>query len=345
PVLADAILKDWPGLDKERAYQAMKNSANQSSRNVPDYIQYGYVPQDKSGHSATMTLEYGYDDWAIAAAAKKLGKLQDCQQFSKRALSYQRIFDKNTGFMRAKNSDGSWAVPFDPFYSEHDVEKAHYMEGNAWQHSFFVPHDVLGLKQLYGGDGLEMKLDSLFSISSTITGENASPDISGFIGQYAHGNEPSHHIAYMYTFIGKPWKTQSLVRQIVDSMYLDQPDGYAGNEDAGQMSAWAVWNIVGLYPANPVGGEYVIGSPMVDGATFNLADNKKLEIRILNNSPVNRYVQSVQFNGRKYEKSYFMHSNLIQGGEIIFTMGPEPNKNWGTDESWWPASFINSSQL
>lgn len=345
PVLADAILKNWPGLDKERAYQAMKNSANQDTRKVPDYIQYGYVPQDKSGHSATMTLEYGYDDWAIAAVAKKLGKTQDYQQFSKRALAYKHIFDKNTGFMRAKNSDGSWAIPFDPFYSEHDVDKAHYMEGNAWQHSFFVPHDVLGLKQLYGDDGLEKKLDSLFSISSKITGENASPDISGFIGQYAHGNEPSHHIAYMYTFFGKPWKTQSLVRQIVDSMYHDQPDGYAGNEDAGQMSAWAVWNIAGLYPANPVGGEYVIGSPMVDGVTINLAGDKELEIRVLNNSPSNKYVQSVQFNGKTHSKSYFMHKDLIQGGEIIFTMGPEPNKNWGTDESWWPASFVNNHQL
>lgn len=342
PVLADAILKNWPGIDAERAYQAMMNSANQSSRNVPDYIKYGYVPQDKSGHSATMTLEYGYDDWSIAAVAKKMGKKDDYQLFGERALAYQRIFDKNTGFMRAKNSDGSWAIPFDPFYSEHDVKKAHYMEGNAWQHSFFVPHDVLGLKQLYEGDGLETKLDSLFTISSKITGENASPDISGFIGQYAHGNEPSHHIAYMYTFIGKPWKTQSLVRQIVDSMYLDQPDGYAGNEDAGQMSAWAIWNIAGLYPANPVGGEYVIGSPMVDGVTFNLANDKKLEIRVLRNSPVNKYVQSVQFNGKPHHKSYFMHQNLIKGGEIIFTMGPEPNEKWGVEESWWPASFVNT---
>ncbi|MFB5946204.1 GH92 family glycosyl hydrolase [Albibacterium profundi] len=344
PVLADAILKDWPGLDAERAYQAMKNSANQSTRSVPDYIEYGYVPQDKSGHSATMTLEYAYDDWAIAAVAKKMGKTKDYQQFSERALAYQRIFDENTGFMRAKNSDGSWALPFDPYYSEHDVKKAHYMEGNAWQHSFFVPHDVLGLKELYGGEGLEAKLDSLFTISSKVTGENASPDISGFIGQYAHGNEPSHHIAYMYTFIGKPWKTQSLVRQIVDSMYLDQPDGYAGNEDAGQMSAWAVWNIAGLYPANPVGGEYVIGSPMVDGVTFRLANDKTLEIRVLNNSPANKYVQSVQFNGKAHNKSYFMHKNLIKGGEIIFTMGPEPNENWGTDKSWWPASFVNTYQ-
>lgn len=342
PVLADAILKDWPGLDRERAYQAMKKSANQSGRGVPDYIQHGYVPQDKSGHSATMTLEYGYDDWAIAAVAKKLGKTQDYHDYSKRALAYQHIFDNNTGFMRAKNADASWAVPFDPYFSEHDEKKAHYMEGNAWQHSFFVPHDVWGLKELYGEDRLEAKLDSLFSISSQVTGENASPDISGFIGQYAHGNEPSHHIAYMYTFIGKPWKTQSLVRQIVDSMYLDQPDGYAGNEDAGQMSAWAVWNIAGLYPANPVGGEYVIGSPMVDGVTFNLANDKKLEIRVLNNSSANKYIQSVQFNGSAHKRSYFMHKDIVKGGEIIFTMGPEPIENWGAEESWRPASFVNT---
>jgi len=338
PVLSDAILKDWPGLNQERAYEAMKKSAFQQGRNVPDYIQYGYVPQDKSGHSANMTLEYGYDDYCIAMAAKKLGKLDDYEIFSKRALTYQKIFDKKTGFMRAKNSDSSWAMPFDPYHSEHDTKKAHYMEGNAWQHSFFVPHDVRGLQNLYGDEGLEKKLDSLFTVSSKITGENASPDVSGFIGQYAHGNEPSHHIAYMYSFIGKPWKTQALVRQIVDSMYHDKPDGYAGNEDAGQMSAWAVWNIAGLYPANPAGGEYVIGSPMVDAVTFKLKNNKKFEIEVLNNSPQNKYIQSVKLNGATYKKSYLLHKDVVPGGKMVVNMGPEPNKGWGTDESWLPSS-------
>jgi len=343
PVLSDAILKDWPGLDQERAYAAMKKSAFQQVRNVPDYIQYGYVPQDKSGQSATMTLEYGYDDWCIAAVAKKLGKLNDYEIFSKRALAYQHIFDKKTGFMRAKNSDGSWAIPFDPYYSDHDTKKAHYIEGNAWQHSFFVPHDIRGLQNLYGNDGLEMKLDSLFNVGSEIKGENISPDISGLIGQYAHGNEPSHHIAYMYSYLGKPWKTQALVRQIVDSMYHDNPDGYVGNEDAGQMSAWAVWNIVGLYPVNPASGEYVIGSPMVDAVTIQLANNKKLEIEVFNNSPKNKYVQSVKWNGVTYKKNFFLHKDIIRGGKIIFNMGSEPNMSWGSNESWLPSSqsFVN----
>ena len=338
PVLSDAILKDWPGLDQERAYEAMKKSALQQSRNVPDYIRYGYVPQDKSGHSANMTLEYGYDDWCIAAVAKKLGKVADYNVFSKRALAYQKIFDKTTGFMRARNSDGSWAVPFDPYYSDHDTKKAHYMEGNAWQHSFFVPHDIYGLKDLYGNDGLENKLDSLFTVSSEIKGENASPDVSGFIGQYAHGNEPSHHIAYMYNFLGKPWKTQALVRQIVDSMYHDGPDGYAGNEDAGQMSAWAVWSIAGLYPVNPASGEYIIGSPMVDAVTIQLKNNKKFEIEVLNNSFQNKYIQSVKLNGTIYKKNYLLHTDIVKGGKVTFNMGPEPNMDWGAGESWMPPS-------
>jgi len=339
PVLSDAILKDWPGLDVNKAYEAMKKSAFQQDRNVPDYIRYGYVPQDISGHSATMTLEYAYDDWCIAAVARKLGRMDDYELFSKRALSYQNIFDSESGFMRAKNSDGSWAEPFDPYLSEHDTKKAHYMEGNAWQHSFFVPHDVRGLQTLYGGDRLEQKLDSLFAVSSEITGQNASPDVSGMIGQYAHGNEPSHHIAYMYSFFGKPWKTQGLIRTIVDSMYHDRPDGYAGNEDAGQMSAWAVWNIVGLYPANPAGGHYLIGSPMVDRARIQLKDNKVLEIEVLNNSRSNPYVQSVRWNGSTYKRIYFNHKDILAGGKISIQMGPQPNEDWGAEASWLPPAL------
>ncbi|GAA4781342.1 GH92 family glycosyl hydrolase [Olivibacter ginsenosidimutans] len=345
PVLADAILKKIPGIDVEKAYQAMLASAYQKGRGVPYYIQYGYMPQDKMGHSASVTLEYGYDDWCIAQVAKQLGKTADYETFSKRAQAYQHIFDAQTGFMRAKNSDGRFATPFDPYLSEHDEVKAQYVEGNAWQHSFFVPHDVRGLAKLYGSHTkLSEKLDSLFAVSSHLTGGNTSPDVSGMIGQYAHGNEPSHHIAYMYDFIGEPWKTQQRVRQIVDSMYHDQPDGYAGNEDCGQMSAWAVWSIAGLYPANPASGEYVIGSPVADEVVFKLGNGKALRCKTVNNSKENIYVQEVKFNGKKYDKTYFKHTDILKGGEIEFIMGNKPNKKWGKKKESWPQSAIDTER-
>lgn len=342
PVLADAILKDWPGLDAERAYQAMLKSAHQAIRGVPDYIAYGYLPQDKAGGSVTITLEYAFDDWCIAQVAKKLGKTADYATFMNRAKSYANLFDKQTGFMRAKNSDGQFIEPFDPFWSEHDFDKSQYIEGNAWQHSFFVPHDVRGLANLYGGnEGLSAKLDELFSAPSEMHGDNISPDASGFIGQYAHGNEPSHHIAYMYSYIGEPWKTQDRVRQIVDSMYHDGPDGYAGNEDAGQMSAWAVWSIAGLYPANPASGEYVFGSPIADETIFTLPNGKQFTIRALDNSEKNSYIQSATLNGKPYENTYLRHQDMLNGGELVFKMGPKPSKRFGQKPETWPGSDQN----
>lgn len=337
PVLADAVLKDWPGLDAERAYEAMLSSAYQDIRGVPDYIEYGYLPQDKAGGSVTVTLEYAFDDWCIAQVAKKLDKTADYATFMNRAKSYAHLFDSQTGFMRAKTSDGKFVEPFDPFWSEHDFDKSQYIEGNAWQHSFFVPHDVRGLANLYGGnEGLSGKLDELFTVSSEMHGENISPDASGFIGQYAHGNEPSHHIAYMYSYIGEAWKTQERIRQVVDSMYHDRPDGYAGNEDAGQMSAWAVWNIAGLYPANPASGEYVFGSPMADEVVFALPNGKPFTIRALNNVAKNSYIQSVTLNGKPYENTYIRHEDLLNGGELVFKMGPKPNKRYGRKPETWP---------
>ncbi|MFC3196347.1 GH92 family glycosyl hydrolase [Parapedobacter deserti] len=339
PVLADAILKEWPGLDAERAYEAMLKSAYQDIRGVPEYIEYGYLPQDKAGGSVTITLEYAFDDWCIAQVAKKLGKTADYATFTNRSKSFTHLFDNQTGFMRAKNSDGQFVTPFDPFWSEHDFDKSQYIEGNAWQHSFFVPHDVRGLASLYGGNqGLSAKLDELFSAPSKMTGDNISPDASGFIGQYAHGNEPSHHIAYMYTYIGEPWKTQERVRQVVDSMYQDEPDGYAGNEDAGQMSAWAVWSIAGLYPVNPASGEYVFGSPSADETVFSMPNGKQFTIRAENNSPQNKYIQSATLNGAPYENTYIRHKGMLNGGELVFKMGPKPSKRFGQKPETWPKS-------
>lgn len=340
PVLADAILKDWPGLDPERAYQAMIRSAHQDIRGVPDYIQYGYLPQDKAGGSVTITLEYAYDDWCIAQVAKKLGKTADYATFMDRAKSYIPLFDPETGFMRAKNSDGNFVEPFDPFWSEHDFDKSQYIEGNAWQHAFFVPHDVRGLAGLHGSNkALSDKLDELFSAPSVMSGENISPDVSGFIGQYAHGNEPSHQIAYMYAYLGEAWKTQEKARQILDSMYHDGPDGYAGNEDAGQMSAWAVWSIAGLYPANPAAGEYVFGSPAADEVSFALPNDRTFTVRARNNNTENIYIQSVTLNGEPYENTYIRHEELTKGGELLFEMGPRPNKRFGQKPETWPGSM------
>jgi len=338
PVLADAILKNIPGFNVAKAYEAMKKSANQTIRGVPDYIKYGYLPQDKGGWSVTVTLEYAFDDYCIAQVAKKLNNVKDYDLYLKRALSYTKLFDPVTGFIRARNSDGKFTLPFDPYFSEHN-DKAEYIEGNAWQHSFFVPHDPQGLAKLHGGRiNFVKKLDSLFTVSSVIKGKNSSPDVSGMIGQYAHGNEPSHHIPFLYSYVGFSWKTQDKVRMILDSMYHDKPDGYSGNEDCGQMSAWFVWNAAGFYPANPVSGEYVFGSPLVDAVAISLPNGKKLKIIALNNSKINKYIQKITLNGLPYSKTFISHISLLKGGQLTFTMGSLPNKNFGKLAKDWPTS-------
>lgn len=338
PVLADAILKNLPGVDAAQAYEAMKKSAMQSTRGTDVYRQYGYIPLDKYGTSVTSTLEYAFDDWCLAQVAKKLGKKDDYALFMKRSASWQPLFDASTGFMRAKDSQGQWQTPFDPYYSEHDFNKAVYTEGNAWQHSFFVPQDVPGLIRKHGGDAKFLqKLDSLFLVSSEMTGENKSPDVSGMVGQYAHGNEPSHHIAYLYNYAGSPWKTQQLVRTLADSMYHAAPDGYAGNEDCGQMSAWLVWSAVGMYPVNPASGEYVFGTPLVEEAVLQLPGQKQLVVKARNFGKNAPYIQQVTLNGKPYANTYLTHATLLQGGVLEFTMGASPNKAWGQKAKFRPA--------
>jgi predicted alpha-1,2-mannosidase len=344
PILTDAVLKNVKGIDAAAILEAMKKSAMQNIRGTDVYRQYGYVPQDKYGSSVTVTVEYSYDDWCIAQVAKKLGKLDDYKTFMKRSASWKNLFDPSTGFIRAKNSDGSWVEPFDPYLSEHDEKKAMYTEGNAWQHSFFVPHDVTGLANAHGGkDKFVLKLDSLFTVSSEIKGANKSPDVSGLIGQYAHGNEPSHHIAYMYSFIGDAWKTQERVKMIVDSMYHDNPDGYAGNEDCGQMSAWGVWSMMGIYPGNPSSGQYVFGTPMMDEVIMQLPSGKTMKLSAKNRSQKKFYIQSVSLNGKPYTKTYIDHVTLMKGGSLIFEMGPTPNKQFGSNPESWPASASGSN--
>lgn len=320
PIVADAILKDIKGFDYEKAYAAMKASAMQNIRGTDFYRQYGYVPQDKHGWSVTMTLEYSFDDWCIAQVAKKLGKEEDYAIFSKRADSYRNLYDASTRFFRAKNSDGKWRQPFDPMRSEHGFDGS-YIEGTAWQHSFFTPHAVAGFAELIGGkEQLTGKLDSLFTNNQKMTGEDISPDISGFIGQYAHGNEPSHHIAYMYAALGAPDKGSRRIREILTTMYTAQPDGLSGNEDCGQMSAWYVWSALGMYPMNAASGEYYLGSPIIRQANIKLENGKTIKILVNEQQPGNAVIQSAKWNGVLIEHYKISHKELMEGGTLEFTM-------------------------
>jgi predicted alpha-1,2-mannosidase len=318
PIIADAILKNIKGFDYEKAYTAMRKSAFQNQRGTPEYIQYGYLPQDKHGWSVTVTLEYAFDDWCIAQVAKKLGKADDYKLFMQRAISYKKLFDVNSGFMRSKNSDGKFREPFDPLLSEHGFE-GQYIEGTAWQHSFFVPHDVKGLAALYGGKRqLVDKLDQLFTASSELHGEDVSADVSGLIGQYAHGNEPSHHIIYMYTALGYPQKAAKWLKVVTDSMYKTGPDGLTGNDDCGQMSAWFVWTCLGMYPMNPASGEYVFGYPLVKEAEVQLPGNQKLKILVNRSKKQEQAVgiYKVVFNGKEIPVKSISHHLLLKGGVL-----------------------------
>ena len=337
PVIADAIMKNLRGFDYEKAYTAMKRSAAQNIRGTERYRNFGFVPADKMKESVTVTLEYAFDDWCIAQVARKLKKYSDTAQFNKRAGFWKNLFDDKTGFFRGKDMYGKWVEPFDPLAAHAEGANHPYTEGNAWQHSFFVPHDVEGLRQAFPKEnGLEDKLDSLFGMSSQITG-NPPPDITGLIGQYAHGNEPSHHIAYMYNYIQRPWKTQERVRDIM-KLYDNTPAGLPGNEDCGQMSAWYVFSSLGFYPVNPASGQYVFGSPLVNEAILLLPSGMTFKMVVENNGPVNKYIQSITLNGKPYTKNYITHHNIMIGGMLVIKMGPEPNKKFGIEIDDLPRS-------
>lgn len=324
PVIADAILKDIKGFDYGLAYEAMKASAMQNMRATDYYRQFGFVPQDKHGWSVTMTLEYAYDDWCIAQVAKKLGKQDEYELFTARSLSYRKLFDPKTGFFRAKNKNGKWVEPFDPYYSEHGFEGM-YIEGTAWQHTFFVPHAVDDYARLLGGpEKLVEKLDTLFTTTSKMHGDNVSNDISGMIGQYAHGNEPSHHIAYMYSALGQPHKAAERCYQVMTTLYSDKPDGLAGNEDCGQMSAWYVWSALGMYPMNASSGHYLFGTPMVDKAVIKLPNNKTFTIEVKRAGPASKYIKTVQLNGKTIPVKDITHQQLMQGGKLLFVLTDQP---------------------
>lgn len=332
PVIVEAYKKGIRGFDIEKAFEAMKTTMMQDERGLNHYKKYGYIPYSLLDESVTITLEYAYDDWCIAQMAKDLGRENDYKFFLNRSQAYQHLFDKQTGFMRGKSVDGkSWNEPFDPKHSNHR-EQTDYTEGNAWQHSWFVPHAVKDLVKLHGGnETFTSRLEQLFTESSEITGDNISADISGLIGQYAHGNEPSHHIAYMFNDANQPWRSQYWARHIMNTQYNTTPNGLSGNEDCGQMSAWYVLSSIGLYPMNPAFAEYEIGSPIFEKATLNLSEGKTFTIEAENVSDKNIYIQSAVLNGEAFNQTSISHQQIVEGGTLHFVMGPKPNKNWGVE--------------
>jgi len=327
PVIVDAYLKGFKGFDANLAYEAIKTTQMQDIRGLKYVKRLGFIPADSTRESVAIGLEYAINDWCIARMALKMGKQDDYAYFSKRAKYYQNYFDKQTGFMRGKVSATEWRTPFSPFVSRH--EKDDYTEGNAWQYTWLVPEDVEGLIALHGGEaGFIKKLDSLF-IAKGDLGKEASPDISGLIGQYAHGNEPSHHIAYLYTFAGQPWKTQEKVRQILTDFYTTKPDGIIGNEDVGQMSAWYVLSALGIYQVNPANGMYIFGSPVVNDAVIKLPAGKSFHIVVKNNSGVNKYISKITLNNKIYTHDFLLYDQLEKGGELVITMTDKPT-DFGT---------------
>ena len=339
PVVVDASLKGFKGIDLEEVFNAVKVSATGDFEpGVKDLMKYGYIPADFMVESVASNMEYAIGDWAIAQLAKKLNKKEDYEYFLNRSKAYKEYFDPQTRFMRGKLSDGSWRTPFDPISAQHRVND--YCEGNAWQYLWLVPQDPEGLIELLGGDeAYTERLDELFSMSSEQE-EGASMDITGLIGQYAHGNEPSHHTTYMYAYSGHPYKIADKVRYINNELYTDQPDGLSGNEDCGQMSAWYIFSSIGFYPVNPSNGGYVFGSPLFDEALIKLPANKSFKVIAENNSDKNIYIQSVTLNGKKHNYSYITHKQIMDGGELKFVMGPKPNYDFGKEKKFRPASIV-----
>lgn len=321
PVVADAILKDIKGFDTELAFKALKESSMLPERGMEHRIEYGFIPADKMTEAIAYDMEYAIADWAVAQAAQKLGKQEDYEYFLKRSKSYKNYFDASTGFMRGKMLDGSWRTPFSPYASSHREDD--YCEGNAWQYTWLVPHDVEGLVECFGSKEVFVnKLDSLFLANGDM-GEASSPDISGLIGQYAHGNEPSHHTVYLYTLVGQPWKTADRIKEILHTMYTDQPDGLSGNEDVGQMSAWYILSSFGFYQVEPAGGKFVFGYPNFDKVEIAVPAGKFV-IERENKGQQNNYIQGIVFNGTEYKKPWIEYADIMKGGELKFLMGDEP---------------------
>lgn len=329
PVIVDAVLKRLPGIDPEKAYRAVKNSSINDHPGSPFKIleQFHYQPADiVTSRSVSITLEEAYDDWCVAQLAKHLRKNQDYQYFLNRSNNYHNLFNPQTGFFQAKKQDGSWVKPFDPLAYGYGGSSP-YTEANGWQSLWQVPQNLPDLLHLLGGkEAFIQKLDTFFTLNAK--SKDMDPDASGFIGQYAQGNEPSHHIAYLYDYVGQPWKTQQYVAKILNQLYSASPAGYAGNEDCGQMSAWYIFSAMGFYPVNPASGVYAIGSPILARSALRLSTGKTFTIVARGVSASNCYIQSAKLNGKPFDKAFLTQSQIAGGGKLEFTMGEQPNKNW-----------------
>jgi predicted alpha-1,2-mannosidase len=337
PVIADAYLKGFRGFDANAALDAMVASADYAPYGgLGDYMKLGYVPIDREPEAASKTVEYAYDDWTIARMARALGRTAVAQRFERRATNWRNSFDVKTGWLRARKSDGSYRTPFDPTAINYGSD---YTEGNAWQYSWFMPQDQAGLFRLLGGDRKAIaKLDAMFDYDNSKLDYSHAEDIAGLIGQYIHGNEPSHHVAYLYTYAGAPWRTQERLKQIVDSQYHATPQGLSGNDDLGQMSAWLVFTALGFYPVAPGSNQYVIGRPFVSRATLRLPDGKSFAVVADGLSDANRYVGTVTLDGKPLTRSWIGDDELRAGGELRFTMTARPNKAWGAGRAARPFS-------
>lgn len=335
PVIVDAYMKGYHNFDVNEAYKACLRVAEYDTAGIkcPPLVlphlmpqakywknKIGYVPCDKDNEAVAKALEYSYNDWCISAFAESLGDAANHEKYAKFAEGYKTYFDPSTRFMRGLDSKGNWRTPFNPRSSTHRNDD--YCEGTAWQWTWFVPHQIDGLVELMGGrEGFISKLDSLFTVSSVLEGENTSADISGLIGQYAHGNEPSHHIIHMYNYVGQPYRTQELVDSVLQTLYFNDPDGLSGNEDCGQMSAWYILNAMGFYQVCPGKPVYSIGRPLFNKATVNLKDGKKFTVIAKNNSRENKYIQSIVLNGKPLDEPFFTHQDIVDGGTLELTMG------------------------
>ena len=339
PVIADAYLKGFKGFDANKALEYMVSTATNPNQNgVSDFMKYGYIPADSRGEATSICLEYAADDWGVALMAKKMGKNDIYNTFIKRGHAYEQYWDKDILKCHPKMKDGSWYEPYDPFLANHRDHVGDFCEGNGWEYTFMVPQDPDGLVKLHGSDEAFIKnLDELFVAQGDL-GEGAPPDVSGMIGQYAHGNEPNHHIPYMYAYAGAQYKTAEKIREIQNTQYTDQPDGYCGNEDCGQMSAWHVMSALGFYQVNPSNGVFVFGSPLFKKATINLPGGKTFTITAPNNSDKNIYINNVKLNGKAYAKAYVTYEDIMKGGTLNFNMSAKPNKKFGKDAKNRPTS-------
>jgi predicted alpha-1,2-mannosidase len=336
-VIADAYRKGLRGFDAERALAAMIKSSNINRNSSDYYVANGFIPADIRSESVSCLLEYAYDDWCIAQMAKDMGHEKTAEEYTRRALSYLNVFDGGTKFFRGKRLDGNWEK-FNPF-----APGRAYTEATPWQYRFYAPHDVYGLAQLFGGTkSFIEQLDSLFVADSRIDGELS--DITGLIGQYGHGNEPSHHMAYLYNYVGQPWKTQAMVRRILDEMYQSTPEGIIGNEDCGQMSAWYVLSSLGFYPVCPGSNEFLFTTPLFPKAVVRLANGKTLKIKA-NNPRQNGYIDRVTLNGQEITANYITYDQLMEGGTLDFTLSPQPNLTRGTSDEAAPYSLTNSPKV